>query len=205
MSQKRYLPTTLRALSAVLIVSTTACAGTQKTGQSAPAPKANATKGPDYSKKEVFDKASTFFGDVSAGLAKAIEKAFADNGRPVGYITGGEGGGALGVGLRYGSGVFHRKGQPDTNVWWQGPSVGLDIGGNSSKVFTLVYGLSGDEQLFQRFPSVEGSLYFVAGVGLTYQTKNGVVLAPIRTGVGARAGANVGYTHYTRKKTLNPL
>ncbi len=188
-----------------LFASACATASGRGSGEGATPPKANETDKPTYSKKEVLEKATGFFGDVSEGLAKAIEKAFSDNGQPVGYITGGEGGGAIGVGLRYGSGVLHRKDQPDLKVWWQGPSIGFDVGGSASKVFTLIYGLDSDAQLFQRFPSVEGSLYFVAGVGLTYQTTAGIVLAPIRTGVGARAGANIGYAHYTREKTLNPL
>ena len=184
---------------------TQATNGTGATSKGEAPPPANATDAPRYSQKEVLDKATGFFGDVSEGLAKAVERAFSDNGKPVGYITGGEGGGALAVGLRYGSGVLHRKGQQDLNVWWQGPSIGLDIGGNAAKVFTLVYGLQSEDQLFQRFKSVEGSLYFIAGFGVNYQTQGGVVLAPIRTGVGARAGANVGYLTYTRKRRLNPL
>ncbi|MEO1339115.1 MAG: DUF1134 domain-containing protein, partial [Myxococcota bacterium] len=166
---------------------------------------ANQTKTEGYDREEVLSKAKGFFGDVSEGLAKAVERAFSDYGAPVGYITGDEGGGAIAIGLRYGSGTLHRKGQADLPVWWQGPSIGFDIGGNAAKVFTLIYGMSNEAQLFQRFPSVDGSLYIVAGFGLTYQTTDGVVLAPIRSGVGARAGASIGYLHYTREKHLNPL
>ena len=90
-------------------------------------------------------------------------------------------------------------------VFWQGPSVGFDFGGNVSKVFTLVYHLKSQEQIFQRFPGVDGSFYFVAGFGVNYQQSGDVILAPIRTGVGLRMGANVGYLHYTKKKSWIPF
>ena len=161
--------------------------------------------GETYSAEEVRDAATKFFGSSSEGLAKAIEKAFADYGQPNAYITGTEGGGAIVVGLRYGKGVLRYKGGDSQQVYWQGPSIGWDFGGNASKVFTLVYNLRSSSQLFQRFPAVDGSLYVVAGVGLNYQKSGDIVLAPIRTGVGLRAGASLGYVHYTRKASVIPL
>jgi hypothetical protein len=158
-----------------------------------------------YSKEEILEKAKTFFGDTTQGLARAVEKAFADQGKPVGYITGEEASGAIGVGLRYGTGDFFLKRNNTRKVFWQGPSVGFDIGGNASKVFTLVYKLKDPEKLYQRFPGVDGSFYFVAGVGLNYQKSGDIVLAPIRTGVGLRAGASVGYLHYTKTKSWVPF
>ena len=158
-----------------------------------------------YSQEETLAAAQKFFGGTTSGLAKAIEKAFSDLGRPVGYIIGNEGSGAFVVGLRYGEGELVYKGGGSSKVYWQGPSVGFDFGGNASKVFTLVYDLRWTKDLYQRFPGVDGSLYVVAGVGLNYQRANGITLAPIRTGVGLRAGANVGYLAYTREKRINPF
>jgi hypothetical protein len=158
-----------------------------------------------YTKEEILDKARTFFGDTTQGLARAIEKAFAEQGRPNGYITGEEASGAIGVGLRYGVGELFLKRNNTRKAYWQGPSVGFDIGGNASKVFTLVYNLQDPEKLYQRFPGVEGSLYVVAGVGLNYLKSNDIVLAPIRTGVGLRAGASIGYLHYTKEKSWVPF
>lgn len=162
--------------------------------------------GPEtYSKDETLAAAEKFFGGTTEGLAKAIEKVFSENGRPNAYIVGNEGAGAVVVGLRYGEGTLFYKGGGSMKVYWQGPSVGWDFGGNASKVFTLVYNLHWTRDLFQRFPGVDGSLYIVAGVGLNYQRANGITLAPIRTGVGLRAGANVGYLSYTEKKTWVPF
>lgn len=158
-----------------------------------------------YSKEETLAAAEKFFGGTTSGLAKAIEKAFSELGRPVGYIVGTEGSGAFIVGLRYGEGMLNYKGGGSTQVYWQGPSVGWDAGGNASKVFTLVYNLRWTKDLYQRFPGVDGSLYLVAGVGLNYQRANDITLAPIRTGVGLRAGASIGYLSYTREKRINPF
>lgn len=158
-----------------------------------------------YDQDEVIKAANTFFGENTKGLALAVEKAFSDFGRPVGYIVGEEGSGAAVVGLRYGHGTFTYKGGESMPVYWQGPSVGWDFGGNASKVFTLVYNLRSTYDLFQRFPAVDGSLYIVAGLGMNYQRSGDIVLAPIRTGVGLRAGASLGYVNYTRKATVNPF
>ncbi len=169
----------------------------------------SATAGPradqTYSAEEIAREASKVFGEGSENVARAIERAFSDYGRPVGYIYGNEGGGAVVVGLRFGEGVLQYKGGGSTKVYWQGPSVGWDFGGNASKVFTLVYNLTDTSQLFQRFPAVDGSLYVVAGMSLNYQRSGDIVLAPIRTGVGLRAGASLGYVHYTRERSFLPL
>ena len=158
-----------------------------------------------YTREEILNSAKTFFGGTTSELAKLVEKAFSDYGAPVAYIEGEEGSGAFIVGLRYGQGYLQYKGGGRGPVFWQGPSIGFDYGGNASKVFTLVYNLRRTDQLFQRFPGVEGSLYVVAGFGLNYQRTGEVTLAPIRTGVGLRAGANVGYVHYTREPSYLPF
>lgn len=158
-----------------------------------------------YTKEEIMAKATGFFGETTKGLAKALEKVFQDQGRPNGFIPGEEASGAIGIGLRYGRGELHRKTAKPLPVYWQGPSIGFDFGANASKVFVLVYKLKKAEDLFKRFPGVEGSFYFIAGVGVNYQQLGDVILAPIRTGVGFRAGANIGYLHYTRKHSWIPF
>lgn len=158
-----------------------------------------------YDQDSVLKDASDFFGKSTEGLAKVIEKAFKDHGRPNGYIKGEEASGAITVGLRYGNGTLTLKSGAARKVFWQGPSIGFDVGGNLSKVFVLVYHLPNTDKVFQRFPAVDGSLYYVGGVGINYQKRDNIVLAPIRLGVGLRAGASIGYMHYTRTKTLNPF
>ncbi len=173
----------------------------------APAPTASdhAIGSDTYSSEELIRDANQFFGGASEGIAKSIEKAFSEYGRPNAYIIGSEGSGAVVVGLRYGKGTLNYKGGDSMPVYWQGPSVGWDFGGNASKVFTLVYNLNSTYELFQRFPAVDGSLYVVAGVGMNYQRSGNVTLAPIRTGVGLRAGASLGYVNYTRESTVIPF
>jgi len=158
-----------------------------------------------FDKDTVLEDAEAFFGKGAEGLAKVIEKAFAELGRPNAYIKGQEAAGAITVGLLYGDGTLVMKKGKGRRVWWQGPSIGFDLGGNVSKVFTLVYGLRSPGALFQRYPAVDGSFYYVGGAGINYQRRDGITLAPIRLGVGLRAGASIGYLHYTRKKTYNPF
>jgi hypothetical protein len=156
-----------------------------------------------FSQNEVVQAASGFFGTTSEAVAKAVQKIFSDQGLPDGYIKGDEGSGAIIAGLRYGSGWLIRKDAPPLRVFWQGPTV--DFGGNASKFFALVYNLHSDDQLFQRFPGVDGSFYFVAGIGVNYLRADKITIAPMRTGVGLRAGVNAGYLTFTREATLNPF
>ncbi|MGB0671491.1 MAG: DUF1134 domain-containing protein [Rhodospirillales bacterium] len=158
-----------------------------------------------YELDEIMSKAEGFFGDTTEGLAKAIEKVFADQGKPNAYIMGEEVSGAIGIGLRYGKGDLHRKGADARPIFWQGPSIGWDFGGNASKVFALIYHLGSTDAIFQRFPGVEGSIYVVGGVGVNYQQSGDVIIAPIRTGAGLRAGANVGYLHYGKEHSWIPF
>jgi hypothetical protein len=159
-----------------------------------------------YSEPEIIRAASDFFGAAAQGLAAVIHHIFVDKGRPHGYITGSEGSGAIGVGLRYGEGQLHLKARPgSTHVYWQGPSIGFDTGGNASRVFTLVYNMRNPSQMFQRFPGVDGSAYFVGGFGANYQQSGRIILAPIRSGVGFRLGANIGYLNYSRRRHISPF
>ena len=168
----------------------------------APAPESDADT---YEENEILKKAGDFFGGVTEGLAKVVEKVFAEKGKPNAYIAGQEVSGAIGIGVRYGDGELNRKSGEARKVYWQGPSIGFDFGGNASKVFVLIYHLPTTDALFQRFPAVDGSLYVVAGVGVNYQQSGDVILAPIRTGVGLRAGVNIGYMHYTKEYSWIPL
>jgi len=158
-----------------------------------------------FTQNEVVQAAAGFFGKTSAVVAKAVQRVFADQGLPDAYIKGDEGSGAFVVGLRYGEGWLVRKHQAPMKVYWQGPSIGFDVGGNASKAFILVYDLRDSDRLFQKFPGVEGTYYFVAGIGVNYLRANGITVAPMRTGVGLRAGVNAGYLTFTRKATINPF
>ena len=158
-----------------------------------------------YSRGEIIDAASDFFGMTTAAVAHVVERVFSDLGRPNAYLTGEEGGAAIVVGLRYGSGYMHRKTYRDIKVYWQGPSLGFDLGANVSKCFTLVYSIRRQEEIFQRFPGVDGSYYFIAGIGVNYQRSGRISLAPMRTGLGLRAGVNVGYLSYSRERNILPF
>jgi hypothetical protein len=158
-----------------------------------------------YSEDEVTHSVADFFGMTTETAAKAVERVFSDLGEPDGYIKGEEGSGAFIVGLRYGSGWLVRKGFKPVKVYWKGPSIGFDVGGNGSKCFTLVYNLRQQRRLFQRFPGVEGSFYFVAGLGVNYMRSGGVTLAPMRTGLGLRAGVNAHYQVYSDRRDWFPL
>ncbi len=158
-----------------------------------------------YSDSEVSHAVADFFGVSAEAAGSAVERIFADKGRPVGYIYGGEASAAFVVGLRYGKGTMVLKDGTQRTVYWQGPSVGFDVGGNGSKSFTLIYGLTDPEQIFQRFAGIDGSAYLVAGIGVNYQGGHGIGLAPMRTGVGLRLGANVGYLKYGRRRKILPF
>ncbi len=158
-----------------------------------------------YSSNEILDAGHHFFGGVSGGLAQVVEYAFQRNGRPTGYILGEDAGAAVVAGLRYGEGTLYTKGFPPQRVFWQGPSLGYDFGAAGSKSLTLVYNLQYPSQIYERFAGVDGSAYFIGGVGITFQQHDDVILAPIRAGLGLRLGANVGYLKYTPSPTWNPF
>jgi hypothetical protein len=158
-----------------------------------------------YSSNEVLESGHKFFGTVSRGLAQVVEKAFSDFGQPNGYILGEEAGGAFVAGLRYGEGMLYTKNAGDLRVYWQGPSIGLDAGGEGARTMMLVYKLPATEAIYDRFAGIDGSAYFIGGFGMTALTANNVVLVPIRSGVGLRLGANLGYLKFTPKATWNPF
>ncbi|TIN13910.1 MAG: DUF1134 domain-containing protein, partial [Mesorhizobium sp.] len=126
-------------------------------------------------------------------------------GLPNGYLLGEEGSGALIGGLTYGEGTLYTKNAGDHKVFWQGPSLGWDFGGEGSRVMMLVYNLDDVNSLYNRFGGLAGSAYLVAGVGFNVMKNNNVLLVPIRTGVGARLGVNLGYLKLTQRATWNPF
>jgi hypothetical protein len=159
------------------------------------------TFGPD----ELVSAGHKFFGNVSRGLASIIERAVSQWGLPNGYVLGEEGSGAFVAGLRYGEGTLYTKNAGDLRVYWQGPSVGFDWGGDGARTMTLVYNLPATNAIYQRFVGIDGSAYIVGGFGMTALTANNIVLVPIRSGIGLRLGANVGYLKYTPRATWNPF
>ncbi len=177
--------------------------------QQAPAPDLpppQRSSGPNfYDPDELVSAGHHFFGNVSRGLALVIERAVSQWGLPNGYILGEEGSGALVAGLRYGEGTLYTKNAGDLRVYWQGPSVGFDWGGDGARTMTLVYNLPSTRAIYQRFVGVDGSAYIIGGFGMTAMTANSIVLVPIRSGIGLRLGANVGYLKYTPSATWNPF
>lgn len=169
------------------------------------APAYAADKEDTYSENEIVLAAANFFGTTAEEMAKVVHKIFEDNGEPNAYIKGEEGSGAIGVGLRYGSGQLVMKNGAQSRVYWRGPSIGWDWGGDAAKVFTLVYHLPNTDKIYQRFPGVEGSAYLIGGIGVNYQQRGDIILAPMRAGVGVRLGANVGYLNYSRESGWFPF
>ncbi|MBX3598386.1 MAG: DUF1134 domain-containing protein [Rhizobiaceae bacterium] len=159
----------------------------------------------EYSMQEIVDSGHRFFGATSGGLASVIEKAFASYGLPNGYVLGEEGSGAWIGGLTYGEGMLYTKNAGDHRLYWQGPSIGIDFGGQGSRTMMLVYNMTDTSNLYNRFGGVAGSAYVVAGIGFNVMKHGDVLLVPIRTGVGARLGVNVGYLKVTDQPTWNPF
>jgi len=159
----------------------------------------------EFTAQEIVDSGHRFFGATSGGLASVIEKIFQDYGLPNGYVLGEEGSGALIGGLVYGEGTLYTKNAGDHKVFWQGPSVGWDFGGNGDRSMMLVYNLDDVSSLYQRFAGVAGSAYVVAGLGFNVLKNGDILLVPVRTGVGARLGVNIGYLKLTEQPTWNPF
>jgi hypothetical protein len=161
--------------------------------------------GNQFSPNEIVDAGHHFFGGVSRGLASLVERAGSQWGQPNGYILGEEASGAFVGGLRYGDGTLYTKNAGDVRVYWQGPSLGFDAGADGARTMMLVYNLPRTEAIFERFGGVAGSAYFIGGLGMTALTASDIVVVPIRSGVGLRLGANVGYLKFTPQATWNPF
>jgi hypothetical protein len=160
---------------------------------------------PTFSPAELVDSGHNFFGTVSRGLALTVEEAVRRWGEPNGYILGQEGSGALFGGLRYGEGLLYTRNAGQHRVFWQGPSIGFDVGGDGARTMMLVYNLPSTSELYQRFVGVDGSAYLVGGFGMTAVMAGDMVVVPIRSGVGARLGLNIGYLKFTSEPTWNPF
>jgi hypothetical protein len=158
-----------------------------------------------FQPNEIIDAGHRFFGGVSRGLAMVVEKAVSQWGLPNGYVLGEEAGGAFVGGLRYGDGTLYTKNAGDVRVFWQGPTLGFDAGADGARTMMLVYNLPRTTAIFDRFGGLDGSAYFIGGFGMTALTANNIVLVPIRSGVGLRLGANLGYLKFTSRPTWNPF
>jgi len=176
---------------------TDATTGTQST--------ASSDSSGQYDKYETTKEAVDFLGGSAEGIAKLMDRAFSDYGRPNAYIEGEEGGGAIAIGVRYGQGELVTKSGQRIKVYWQGPSIGWDFGADAGKVFMLVYNLPETALIYQRFAGVSGSLYVVGGLGMNYLASQDIVVAPIRVGVGLHLGAAVGYLQFTQQRSYNPF
>jgi hypothetical protein len=170
-----------------------------------PPPRQAPPSGGAYQSDELVTAGHRFFGNVSRGLAQIIERAVSQWGLPNGYVLGEEGSGAFVAGLRYGEGTLYTKNAGDLRVYWQGPSLGFDWGGDGARTMTLVYNLPATSAIYQRFAGIDGSAYIIGGFGMTALTANNIVLVPIRSGIGLRLGANIGYLKYTPQPTWNPF
>lgn len=158
-----------------------------------------------YTAEEIVQSGHRFFGSTSGGIASAVEKVFQNYGLPNGYVLGEEGSGAFIGGLTYGEGTLYTKNAGDHKTFWQGPSLGWDFGGQGSRVMMLVYNLDDIQSLYGRYAGVSGSAYVIAGVGFNVLKRSNIVLVPIRTGVGARLGINIGYLKLSGAPTWNPF
>jgi len=158
-----------------------------------------------FSSDELVNSGHRFFGNVSRGLAMTIEEATKRWGQPNGYVLGQEGGAAFVGGLRYGEGMLYTRNAGDRRVFWQGPSLGFDFGGQGARTMMLVYNLPATDQIYQRFGGIDGSAYVVGGFSMTALVANDIVVVPISSGIGARLGVNVGYLKFTPASTWNPF
>ncbi len=182
----------------------------QATGTAAAPPastvaQATAAAADTYDQQDIITAADGAFGKGAASAAKLVERIFKERGRPNGYIVGREVSGAFFAGLRYGSGTLFHKVEGQIPVYWTGPSLGFDVGGDGSKVFTLVYNLDDTADMFRRYPGAEGNAYLVGGFTATYHQRDNVVLVPIKLGVGWRIGVSAGWLNFTRKSRLLPF
>ena len=181
--------------------------GTAEAQSSRPRPRqAVSSQDPNtFQSRELVDSGHKFFGNVSRGLALTVEEATRRWGEPNGYILGQEASGAIVGGLRYGEGVLYTRNAGDKKIYWQGPSLGFDFGGEGARTMMLVYNLDRVGNLYRRFAGIDGSAYFIGGFGMTALGSDGVLIVPIRSGVGARLGVNVGYLKFTETPTWNPF
>jgi hypothetical protein len=191
----------LRLAALALFIAVFACDFAAAQNQPPPPP----PRGGTFSTGDIVREGHRFFGTVSRGLAQIVETAVSRWGQPNGYILGQEGSGAFVLGLRYGDGKLYTRNAGDRGVFWEGPSVGFDTGGEGARTMMLVYNLPATEAIYQRFAGIDGSAYFIGGFGMTALASGNIVVVPIRSGVGLRLGANIGYLKFTPQATWNPF
>jgi hypothetical protein len=196
----------VKALAAAIVIAAALPAMPAQAQQTGSVRRPPAEQPNTFSGSELVNNGHRFFGSLSRGLALTIEEATRRWGEPNGYILGQEGSGAFVAGLRYGEGILYTRNAGERKVYWQGPSLGFDVGGDGARTMMLVYNLPKTSAMFQRFGGVDGSAYLVAGFGMTALTSgDGITLVPIRTGIGARLGVNLGYLKFTDQSTWNPF
>jgi hypothetical protein len=200
--RRKSLSATIRFVAAALVLGALSAPAT---AQSGPPPGTLPASESRFAADEVINAGHRFFGTVSRGLAQIVEKAVSQWGLPNGYVLGEEASGAFVAGLRYGEGMLYTKNAGDLKVYWQGPSIGFDAGGEGARTMMLVYKLPNTGAIYERFAGIDGSAYFIGGFGMTALTANNIVLVPIRSGLGLRLGANIGYLKYTPRATWNPF
>jgi hypothetical protein len=193
----------MRAMRVFALIVLIALASRPQPAPAQPAPAADPQQA--FTPGELVNAGHRFFGTISRGLATVIETAVSQWGQPNGYVLGEEASGAFFGGLRFGEGMLYTKNAGDLKVYWQGPTVGWDFGGEGARTMMLVYSLPATQAIYQRFAGIDGSAYLIGGFGMTALTANNIVLVPIRSGVGLRLGANVGYLKFTPTSTWNPF
>src|SRR3954467_1414617 len=197
------LSATIRLAAAALVLGMFSAA--PAAAQSGPPPGTLSANESRFNATEIVNAGHNFFGTVSRGLAQVVEKAVSQWGLPNGYILGEEAAGAIVAGLRYGEGMLYTKNAGDLKVYWQGPSIGWDLGGEGARTMMLIYNLPNTGAIYERFGGIDGSAYFIGGFGMTGLNPKNVRLRPHPPGVGLRLGANIGYLKFTPKATWNPL
>lgn len=200
------MTTLLRCLTCAIVLAFATLGPTRaETGESEPLKEAYPQPDASYSMQEIIDAGHNVFDKTTGDLARTVERVFERSGPPGAYIVGEEGAGAFIGGLRYGEGLLYSKGNVPYKVYWQGPSIGFDLGGNGSRVMILIYGMTAPDQLYARFTGAQGSAYLVGGLGVSFYQNDQLKIAPIRTGLGARIGVAIGYLKFTPEPTWNPF
>jgi hypothetical protein len=169
-------------------------------------PAVAAAQGTTYKQDDLIGAAEGVFGKGAKGLADLIQDILKKQGEPNAYIVGREGGGAVGIGVRYGSGTLFHKVEGQRPAYWRGPSIGFDLGANAASTMILVYNLNDTQKLYGKaFAAGEGAAYAIGGFNVAYLRKGDIVLIPVRVGAGLRLGVNAGYMKFSEKQKWLPF
>ena len=159
----------------------------------------------DFSESTLVISAAKYLGTTAESMAEIMDRVFSQYGIPDAIIRGEEVSAAVVFGLRYGRGTLEMRSGAQHPIYWRGPSAGVDTGGNAAKSFTLVYGIQNVEEVYSRFGGVDGSAFYLGGVAVNYLQRDDIVMAPMRAGVGLRAGVSIGYLKFTRESGWFPF